>query len=790
MAKDKIPQMYGGVLTLPKPPARKASEYLTAYKSWTYTAVNAISQDVSSIDLKLYQKKFVKGEVEIEEIVEHESLSLLYYVNPFMTQQMLIEISSVYLDLIGEAYWAKLRNVAGEVEELWPLRPDWIKVQPSKEGFIDHFVYDPGGSAPKIKFPVEDIVPFKNLNPSDAYRGYGTVQASAMAIDTDDFSAEWNRSFFFNAAMPGLVFTTDKKLDQASIDRFVTDWKSKFGGASKAHKVAFLGGGFKADKLTMCPQEMDFLEQRKMMRDEILAMYRVPKSVIGITDDVNRANAQATIMAYMERVVTPRMIKMVTHLNEFFLTEWGDENLFFDFTDPSPEDVELNLKIYENALLHGWMTRNEVREKENLSPVEGGDSIYLPFSLTPIGGVIEGVKGLFGKSKDKQDGLLKFDKIGDAPKKYMIGIPPKRLRELKKDAVKSDIKRDLHKLVLHTIKEVTEDPETGYIAIIEGDKREVFWEKMAAKMDVQEDKMKQQTIQLMKEQEAEVINNLEYVKYHSTVKRKGKENNFLFDLVSENNKWKSIFSPFVKIIFIEKAREILDMLGTGNDIITTTPSAVEFLEKDGIKFINDVNTTTREALKKTLADGLENGESIPQLRDRIEDVFSIATKSRADMIARTEIARVTSYSSIEAYKQSGVVEGKEWLASPGACEICAPMDGVIVPLTSTFATEVGNLFSPTDSHPNCRCAAAPAVIMPDKQVKKNDVSEHLVAKITSVIKDKVIEKEIKAKDDKIIEKDKKITELKDAIVVTEEEHTTTLNKIKDKVSNFMKGKNE
>src|SRR3990167_549497 len=216
MAKPAPPAQQSSVITLPVPPLRKASDYLAAYGSWTYSAIQAISQEIANITLKLYRRKLVRGKLEIEEVTEHEAISLLQFVNEHMTHYQLFEITQSYLELMGESFWYLLRSLPGNIKspvlEIWPLRPDWVTVIPDPQKFVAGYRYSPNGFDPKA--PVinpNDIIPFKYLNPSNPYRGKGAVQAAAMAIDTDTFSAEWNRNFFFNSAVPYLILRTKKR---------------------------------------------------------------------------------------------------------------------------------------------------------------------------------------------------------------------------------------------------------------------------------------------------------------------------------------------------------------------------------------------------------------------------------------------------------------------------------------------------------------------------------------------------------------------------------------------------
>lgn len=729
MAKDKIPpQTSSRVLGLPTPPAKKASEYLASYNSWVYACVNAISEQVSSMKLHLYRQRFTRQGVKIDEIYDHPSLSLLYEVNEYMTSYQLFEITQIYLELTGEGYWVILRNPDGTPYQLWPLRPDWVYVDTENTHEIKNYIYAPNGihDDKAVKIPKNDVIPFKYPNPTNPYRGRGAVQAAAMAIDTDQFSAEWNRNFFYNSAIPYLILRTKKKPKQEEIDRFMASWQSNFQGKQNSHKIAMLAGEWEdpfvfGDKF----KDMDFIEQRKMMRDEILAMFRVGKSILNITEDVNRANAYASNRNFLETVITPKMTRFVAHLNEFYLRKnWPDEDLFFDFEDPAPEDVELNLKIYENAKGY-WMTPNEIRERENLPPIEGGDIIPVKVSSpTPEENNQEGeetedeTKGVtvyFMQNKNKKENKRKF----------MMPIKPKRLAQIKIQDVKDGIKRDLFKLVKNLVVEIDKENQiinksnnelksSGWTK----EKRDQHWEKMIAKTDVYEARWMDIQKDLFKDQQAEVLKNLNDMKSYKQTRRKGKESSAMFSLKKENEKAIKALLPLARKIIEEKGRETLQSLGIDAplDIGKKTIKqdginyASQYLQEEAIIAIKGINEYTIERLKAVLAEGLENGESIEQLAKRVEDVFDIAIGSRARTIARTEVLKSTNAATLEAYKQSKVVKGKEWLTARDAKvdDLCRSLDGKVIKLDAEFKeASYSGAFPPL--HPNCRCTLIPVL---------------------------------------------------------------------------------
>jgi len=80
------------------------------------------------------------------------------------------------------------------------------------------------------------------------------------------------------------------------------------------------------------------------------------------------------------------MKDLVGILNQFLVPEFGDD-LILDFVDPSPEDVKQKLEIYKSGYEGGWITQNEIRAKEGLLPIEGGDVPLVDKKLNSIVGL-------------------------------------------------------------------------------------------------------------------------------------------------------------------------------------------------------------------------------------------------------------------------------------------------------------------------------------------------------------------------------------------------------------------
>jgi len=123
-------------------------------------------------------------------------------------------------------------------------------------------------------------------------------------------------------------------------------------------------------------------------------------------------------------------------------------------------------------------------------------------------------------------------------------------------------------------------------------------------------------------------------------------------------------------------------------------------------------STLYKEVSEQLAVAIEEGLSIPKIKERLNELYGLS-KAKAEQVARTEILKASNKGWIEGARQSGVVEGKQWLAyvDQRCCPECASMDGVTMALDTGFSTKGGEeLFDYTGDalqhpplHPDCRC---------------------------------------------------------------------------------------
>lgn len=144
--------------------------------------------------------------------------------------------------------------------------------------------------------------------------------------------------------------------------------------------------------------------------------------------------------------------------------------------------------------------------------------------------------------------------------------------------------------------------------------------------------------------------------------------------------------------------------GLGIDWQLANNAAAEWARRYGYRLVSDLVDTTRQRLQREIAQFIQNQETLGDLIERVEDVFSPA---RAELIAVTEVTRAFAEGNRAAWQESGVVQQREWRTNNDelVCPICGPLANTVAPLDSPFE---GGIDGPP-AHPRCRCWVVPVV---------------------------------------------------------------------------------
>jgi HK97 family phage portal protein len=274
----------------------------------------------------------------------HPALAVWEHPNDFYSTQALGEATAQHLDLVGEGWWV-VPKVAGRPIEIWPVRPDRMEPVPDPRQFISGYLYrSPDGE--KIPLDLDEVVFIRRPNPWDPFRGMGPVQALMASLDSVRYSAEWNRAFFLNSAQPLGGVEVPDELSDTVFNRLRDQWAENHRGVSRAHRVAIFEQGAKWVNTQFSMRDMQFAELSGVSREQIREAFAMHGHQLGLTEDVNRANAEASDYTYGKGLLVPRLDRFGGALNNDFLRlfgpEMGPRNYEFAYcrTDVVPDNLE------------------------------------------------------------------------------------------------------------------------------------------------------------------------------------------------------------------------------------------------------------------------------------------------------------------------------------------------------------------------------------------------------------------------------------------------------------------
>ncbi len=663
---------------------------------YIYAAVNKVATKVAAVDLRLYKIKNKAGDAE--EVLNHEILDLLVKINPFQTRTEFLKTAWINKKLTGEAFWLKTRNARGQVIELWNLRPDLMTVVSDPVTYVSH--YELAKSNGKVEiFAPEDVIHFKDPDPLNPFRGMSPLVASKTRIETEKLASEFQRNFFNNNARPDALLVTEQQLDTEQRTQMTSAWDEKH-KKDESSKIGILEGGMKYQQVSISQREMDYIESMKFTRDDILVALGVPKSVI-TTDDVNFANAQTGMMIFLSETVVPEMSQLVEVLNEFLIRpDFGDQ-FFITYDDPTPSDRE-SLRA-DSIAAHGkWATINEIRSEHDLPEIEGGDVIAEGADATEV----DPAKSLTFKTDPRVKSTAlkllqgrpllrtKFELLETASSEVAVAMKAIATAKGKKKSTPTNLDKSLVSVL------PDRKSKTDYYNMVNKrvDKRAAIFEKeVVREAALQEQRVIKALTKLDSTNNKGVHNKLN----HSDV-------NSVLNKTAEVKLWSAIALPFLSE-YAELGAD--DAAALTSEAYDMTPQLAELMEARSVFFAQSVTDTTFSMLTSTLTQGINQGDGIGALTERVQEVYGDIPKSRAQLIARTEATYANNRGALSQFQQSDIVQGKEWINTDDDRTRQAHRDapvGVGGEIVGVNALFTNGLLAPSEY--NCRCVLAPSIL--------------------------------------------------------------------------------
>lgn len=375
-------------------------EQVRHFKHWVYVAVSRIAETIAQMQPQVSvvrdvgpslsagggsetENRFQGRHKALTQLQERENLEpvpgdhrlvrLLRDANTYDTAYDLWYETSLFLDLTGSAYWWTPLDALGLPTEIWVLPSHWMWPIIGKTKLIEGYEMRPvEGRHFSYTFPEEEVIHFKCKSPVSKIDGYSALTAGAQWIDS---SESIDRSFWHsykNGVLPQLQVELDANVqdpDEALLQRIHQRIEARYAGAVNTARPLVLPPGFKAKPLNIMPREMHFGESADRMRDNILAMYCVPKIVAGLVENMTYGAILSGQMIFHSLKINPRLVYMGQVITEKLACRF-DEKLRVWWPDACPVDPTARERELMTDIKAGAITINELRAVRGRSPWE------------------------------------------------------------------------------------------------------------------------------------------------------------------------------------------------------------------------------------------------------------------------------------------------------------------------------------------------------------------------------------------------------------------------------------
>ena len=315
---------------------------------------------------------------------------LMQRPNPRMSGFKLWQWTSSTRDIYGEAFWLKLRDDKGKVRELHPMHPTNVVVRRMADGTLG-YIYSAGvrdvSMLPPI--PESDVVAFTTYNPDTLNRGLSNLESLRMTLLNEDASRRATASFWDKGARPSVVLSTDKTLSQPAIDRLRAQFSAAHGGADNMGGTAVFEEGISPTIIQLNMEEMQYIESRKLAREEVCAAYDVPPPAVHILDHATFSNVTEQLRSLYRDTMAPRFVDFESVVNHQLVPDFyspGEVFSRFNMDEVLRGDFEVRAESVNKLVQVGVLKPAEGRPMFNLAPAgPEADKLYGNAALVPLG---------------------------------------------------------------------------------------------------------------------------------------------------------------------------------------------------------------------------------------------------------------------------------------------------------------------------------------------------------------------------------------------------------------------
>ncbi|WKV74231.1 phage portal protein [Streptomyces sp. PCS3-D2] len=353
-----------------------------------FAGVRVLSEDLAGLPLHLYERLAPRGKSRAR---AHSLYSLLHdQPNPMMSSVQLRETLQAHAITWGNGVAQLVTHPrTGVIEEIWPLRPDRLRICVRRTGvgaFERVYQYRDEVNGINATLMADEVLHVAGLG-FDGIRGYDVVQLAANAIGLGLATEHHGAKFFSNGSAPGGALSHPGNLSPEARKRMAADWENIHSGIDRAHRVAILEEGVTWTQVGIPNDSAQFLETRKLQVTELARWLRLPSHKIQDLERATFSNIEQQQLDYVTSALNIWIVRWEQAITTQLLLPEERERYFAEHLVDSllRGDTLARYQAYAIGRQWGWLSANDIRDRENENPVEGGDDYLVPMNMIPAG---------------------------------------------------------------------------------------------------------------------------------------------------------------------------------------------------------------------------------------------------------------------------------------------------------------------------------------------------------------------------------------------------------------------
>ena len=346
---------------------------------WVNVVVNKISNLVARLGVQVWDMGSATGKM-----LDTDSpyAKLIAKPSPYMDSHSFWVWVAATIEIFGETYLIKIRE-GGRVTGFAPMHPAQVKIHRNQDGTVTYQFL----GHPNQEFHQDDVVPFRSFDPFGAMRGMSRLEPLRSTLMSEDSARRATASWWRNMGRPSMVLQTEKKLGPDGRQRVQDAFRAVAGGSSNAGGIIVLEDDLKATSMQLSAEEMQYIESRKLNREEVCAVFDIPPAAVHVHDHSTYSNVTEMMRSVYRDSMAPRIGFIESVLDWYVGSDFGGDRVArFCVAEVLRGDFEARAEAMSSLVQAGIAKPSEARpffDLDDAGPV--ADRLYANSAIQPLG---------------------------------------------------------------------------------------------------------------------------------------------------------------------------------------------------------------------------------------------------------------------------------------------------------------------------------------------------------------------------------------------------------------------